>query len=379
MMPVNNLTFNQKTGWLIRITCLFWLVAKLISFRLWLSDRLFPLIPPFDFLAAPSFVHWGLFIVSLICLLLLLVYPHKKTLQVIIIAAEVLSCLFDQNRWQPWEFQYIFTILIVLLNSKNEKHIMSLVGFMLASIYFYSGLCKINPVFLQSIWYKLLLSKTFHVSYQTAHQTVIYYSGYLLGLIEVVLGIGLFLKRLRKITTILLIVMHLIIIGIFGPIGLNYDHVIWPWNLTMLGLLFILILKNSSFDISLASLKLPKNIPIVILFGIMPFFSLFGRWDFFLSSSLFSSRTTDMYICLKKDRQTPLTGYCGKSLAPCDSNSCIINTRTWAFEEMKVPAYPQTRVYEKVKKKLEAQFPDMQATYFIYTYRNGKKVKAEMR
>lgn len=78
MKPQPTLNLNQLTGWFIRITCLFWLVAKIICWRLWLSDRLFPLVPPFDFLVAPEYVHQGLFILSLAGLLLLLIFPIKK-------------------------------------------------------------------------------------------------------------------------------------------------------------------------------------------------------------------------------------------------------------------------------------------------------------
>ncbi|UEG48794.1 hypothetical protein LK994_09110 [Ferruginibacter lapsinanis] len=234
-------------------------------------------------------------------------------------------------------------------------------------------------MFIRSIWCNLLLSKTFGVSNAVIYQANVYYSGYLLGMIEVALGIGLLIKRFRKVSLILLIVMHIIILGVFGPVGLNYDHIIWPWNLSMLGYLIFFTVKNNNIEFITAPLKLYRNIPMVILLGVMPIFSLFGRWDFFLSFSLFSSRPTDMYICMKRDINNPLNQYCDTSQTPCDKESLLINVRKWAFKEMYAPAYPQTRVYEKIKNKLQYQFPNMQATYFIYIYRNGKKVKEEMK
>lgn len=143
-------------------------------------------------------------------------------------------------------------MLIVLLNRKNDNHIISMIVFMLAAIYFYSGVGKFNPMFLRSIWGNLLLSKTFGVSDAVIYQPYVYYSGYLLAIAEIVLGIGLLFKDLRKISLILLVVTHLIILGVFGPFGLNYDHVVWPWNLTMLGFIIILIFKNRNYELTAA-------------------------------------------------------------------------------------------------------------------------------
>ncbi|MGG9972645.1 hypothetical protein ACQ33O_12700 [Ferruginibacter sp. SUN002] len=350
-------------------------MAKLICWKLWLADRLFPLVPPFDFLRLPAFIHTDLFGASIVALLLLLRYPRNRFFQIALITIEVASCLLDQNRWQPWEYQYIFTLLIFMFNKKNEKDIKPVFIFLLASIYFYSGLGKINPAFLQSIWYTLLLSKQFGVSYDLGHNPFIYNAGYLLGLIEIVLGLGLLSKRTRKHSAILLIVMHLIILVIFGPFGLNYDHVIWPWNVAMIAYFIFLLSDDIKEKLSFKILELNRNPLIVVLFGIMPFFSLFGGWDYFLSSSLFSSRPTDLYICLPINKDVPLNRYSDEGKSPCDSNSSMINVRQWAFDEMMVPAYPQRRVYLKIKKQVEDRYHDLGATFYIYTYRNGKKVK----
>jgi len=365
---------NEKTNWLIRLTCLFWIASKLICWKLWLADRLFPLIPPFDFLHLPANMHYVLFGFSLTTLVLLMISPKKRSLQIAVIVIEIISCLLDQNRWQPWEYQYIFTLFIFVANKKDEASIKPVLIFLLASIYFYSGLGKINPVFLQSIWYNLLLSKNFGVSYALAHNRWIYHAGYLLGLIEIILGLGLLFKRTRKIASILLISMHILILIVFGPFGLNYDRVIWPWNISMIGYLIILM-KDSEEQFSFKSLELRWNPLIVVLFGVMPLLSLFGWWDYFLSSSLFSSRPTDMYMCVPINEKIPLYEYADEGKSPCDSTLGMINVRSWAFEELNAPGYPQRRVYVKMKEQLEKKYPGLNATYYIYSYKNGKKVK----
>jgi len=42
---------------LLRITCFFWLLAKVLSMKAWLADRLYPVVPVFDFIDCNAFVY----------------------------------------------------------------------------------------------------------------------------------------------------------------------------------------------------------------------------------------------------------------------------------------------------------------------------------
>src|SRR6266404_7860670 len=115
-MSFFNLSFVSKKIIATRLLCFFWLIAKAISCKVWLADRLFPIVPPFKFLFVPSFVHLVLLIFSLSALLVLFIFPSKRFLQISVLIIEVLACLLDQNRWQPWEYQYIFIIIALVIN-----------------------------------------------------------------------------------------------------------------------------------------------------------------------------------------------------------------------------------------------------------------------
>jgi hypothetical protein len=54
--------FQDKKRLVIVLTCWVWIFTKLLSYNLWHSDRLFPLVPPFEFLDdIPNVIHLGLF------------------------------------------------------------------------------------------------------------------------------------------------------------------------------------------------------------------------------------------------------------------------------------------------------------------------------
>ncbi|MGH2564201.1 MAG: hypothetical protein ACRDE5_06795, partial [Ginsengibacter sp.] len=196
------------------------------------------------------------------------------------------------------------------------------------------------------------------------------------------LGIGLLFQRTRKIAAILLIVMHVLILVAFGPLGLNYDVIIWPWNIVMILILYVLFISTSPVSIQFRSIKKGWNKLIILSFGILPALNFFGYWDFYLSSSLFSYRPPDMYICISKSGSS-------KELQPffninknrflCDSNRLIINVRTWSFQELMVPPYPELRVYKNIKLQILKRYPDMDATFIVLIHTNGQTKRIELK
>ncbi|MGH2649100.1 MAG: MauE/DoxX family redox-associated membrane protein [Ginsengibacter sp.] len=381
-MALSNLSIASKKIIVTRLICFFWIVAKIISWKVWLAGRLFPIVPPFNFLYVPSFVHVALFIFSFVALITLFIFPTNKLLLVSVAAIEILSCLLDQNRWQPWEYQYIFIIIALLINYKNDMNALSIMAFIFAAIYFYSGLSKINVDFSKSIPHALSRTGIVHRSNSYLYNSLIYHIGYASGIIELSLGIGLLFQRTRKIAAILLIVMHVLILVAFGPLGLNYDVIIWPWNIVMILILYVLFISTSPVSIQFRSIKKGWNKLIILSFGILPALNFFGYWDFYLSSSLFSYRPPDMYICISKSGSS-------KELQPffninknrflCDSNRLIINVRTWSFQELMVPPYPELRVYKNIKLQILKRYPDMDATFIVLIHTNGQTKRIELK
>ena len=381
-MAFFNLQNGSKYKWLIRLICFFWLIEKIICCKLWLADRVFPVVPAFPFLFVPSPVHLVLYIISLAGLVALLLYPRNHIIGISFLTIELLSCLLDQNRWQPWEFQFFFFILAFIINRKKEENILSVLGFILASMYFYSGISKINPVFVHAVWFQIILTQLLHIKPIVSFQPVLYHMGYMLGLLEAIASIGLFFQHTRKMAGTFFIVMHLIVLLIFGPLGINYDVIIWPWNILLPLLVYIFVFKTSGFSVSFKPVLTGMNRFIFILFGIMPVLNFFGYWGYFFSASLFSARPPDLYICIPKATiDKSLKPFCieHKSSLLCDSNSCLIYTRDWAFAETMSPENPEVRIYQSMKDQMLKRYPKMNATFILYIYSKGKRIRSELK
>lgn len=102
----------SKTNLIVKVTAFFWIFAKIFSYNLWHTERLFPLIPPFHFLEnIPNFVHLTLFYLAIVGITITGFFSKNKLILGLTILVEIASCLLDQGRWQPWEYQYLLTFL----------------------------------------------------------------------------------------------------------------------------------------------------------------------------------------------------------------------------------------------------------------------------
>jgi len=352
---------------LLQIICVFWFIAKLICWRIWTTNRLLPTAPVLSYFdSIPAIVHALLFATSLL-IILLLIFKVNKVLLTSLLVNEALSCMFDQNRLQFWEYQYVFIIFIFLVNFKNPRYIKASVVFLLAGLHFYSGVNKLNDSFLQTVWADSL-GRFLRIDVRAHSQHWLYYCGYLPGVAELIAGMGLLFVKTRAKSDIFLIAMHIFILLLFGPFGYNVNAVIWPWNIGMIPTLYVIIFKGDEKVIDMKPISIGWNKAIILFWGILPALSFFGYWDKNLSANLISGRLPRMIICVTDTSKCkPLQKFCFKKDG---SNTCKglpkINLLNWTLAEDKVIVYAEPRVFKIIQNKLKKEYPaaGLNFTYF---------------
>lgn len=358
----------EKQSALLRTIFIFWLIAKLISYKVWLADRFFPMVPTFDFLEElPSDFHLVLFVASLILLVFLFIFPKNKILLFSLLGIEILACSLDVTRWQPWEYQYLFMIFIFLINRNNKKKFFSAIVFLLSMIYILSGMHKFNGAFLYSTWEQMILDNFLNFPSTIIENIFVHYFGLLLPLIEFSCGLGLLFLKNKKLPALVLMLMHVFILILIGPLGIDYNTVVWPWNVAMITFLYFLFFRNS-IHFSLKNILSGAN-PIVLVFWvILPLLNFVGYWDLYLSSGLYSGKEIRMDICISETRKTEnllqfTTEKCG--FVNCGENQRIPLFK-WGFEEMNVPPYPAIWYYKKLKTEWIEEYGS--ANFILYSY-----------
>lgn len=352
---------------LLPLVLVTWIVTKLICYPLWLADRDFPTVPVHDMLLqVPAYWHSILCWVALALMALACLRPGKKIL-VMIVLLELASCLLDQNRWQPWEYQFLFMLAAYAVFQKQEFKYLSW-QIILLGVYFFSGLSKLQPAFIHDIWNNLLLRNWLGIHTTNAW---VFRLGYALPLLEMggaVLGC---FGRWRKPGLVILVGMHALILLMFGPLGLNRSSSIWLWNLLM-PLLLILLFYKDPMRLQPAFLRKPFAWLLIACFVLLPWLHLFGRWDHYLSFTLYSGGVVQLYICTDDaatlQQMAPYMSSSQNGLVPC---RFPVSAYQWGLKAMNSNPNPEERVFRSIAAQFKLQHPSAAATFYIY--RSGFK------
>ena len=354
-----------NSHFLFKLLCGCWLVTKLICYKLWLASRFFPLVPVHNALqSVPPMLHTLLFAVSLVCMLLVWIFPNRKV-AIILLVSELLSCMLDQNRWQPWEYQFLCMLGAFVFITDEKKRVQAW-QIIMVGIYFFSGLGKCSSYFIRNVWDYLFLKQLAGI--HDAGPWLLR-AGYMIPLLEMLAAVALCFKPTRKAAVWFLSAMHLLILLVFGPAALNINAVIWPWNILMPLLLTGLFYNLPLHLFKRATLKPVYTMLMLLAWWIMPWLQLAGLWDNYLSGGLYSGRNQQLFICTNDlGASYRLSNSITIASKGMECNSAI-SVYKWAVQEMNTPPYPEPRVFKAISAHWNKTYP--KAINRFYLFRAG--------
>jgi uncharacterized membrane protein YphA (DoxX/SURF4 family) len=354
-----------------RITAIACLLSMALSYKLWLNERNFPVVPLTDFV--PYLKHpFDYVLPGLASLLLLCISVFRKSQPFIIffLAIALVLAILDINRWQPWFYQYLLMFFVLSFfkyrcdDIKHQTSIITIFKIMVAAIYFWSGLQKLNPHFLTDTFPWLMEPLTDYLG--SAFTDKFHFLGYSFPIIECFTGICLLIPALQKPAAISAVIMHSFILFALSPAGHNYNPVVWPWNIAMILIVFILFYNENSTDFSklrIASRYVSSKI-VIALFVLAPLFNFFNLWDSYLSHNLYSGNTSNGYIYVSDSAKKNLPDYFQRYMIR-EEDENLVNIKYWCMMELGVPAYPEKRNFEAVMRSLY-NYTDSSSIYLRY-------------
>jgi uncharacterized membrane protein YphA (DoxX/SURF4 family) len=356
-----------------RITAFGCLAGMLLSHKLWMAERNFPIVPVFSFLKGlPSVFHIFLSSVAVLLLLSIILFRRSQKMIISFVFVGIILGLTDLNRWQPWFYQYLLFFFILSFynyrcdNLKFQTNIITTFKLMIAGIYFWSGLQKLNPHFLTDTYPWLMEPFSNYTGQYFLNK--IKFLGNAFPLIESLTGICLLIPSLQKASAIAACCMHLFILFVLSPFGHNYNPVVWPWNLAMIFFLLVLFYNETITDISnyrSAFRSVPSKI-VLGLFVFAPLLNFFNKWDSYLSHNLYSGNTSNGSIYISDSTKKKLPEYL-KQYVTSDSTGNQINIKYWCMMELGVPAFPEKRNFEAVTNTLYQYSKDSSSVYLLFT------------
>lgn len=364
---------------LLRITVILALLAGFaLSPKLWLSSRLYPLTPVWSFVRPFGSPADAIVLFALIALLIAAgVAPRREVWAAVFVLLAVVA-LQDQSRWQPWFYQYVVMLAaIALAGAKREAAALNTCCLILAATYIWSGLAKLNPVFVGTT-FPWLVEPLLGAAGERA-QWFVKHAGWLAPMVEFGAGVGLLTRRFRSPGLFCAIAMHVFVLVAIGPAGRNLNTVVWPWNLAMVAFLLILFFRRKEEPT-------PRDIIwgrafgfqkiVLVLFAVMPFLSLFDLWDHYLSSALYSGNINSAELYLSDAVFDRLPDAIQDYVTEEGPNLNGLSILDWSYGEMNVPAYPETRIYKNVARKICAYAADDPSVELVVqeklTFVNGK-------
>lgn len=351
----NKLSSAGRLLWLKIALSLAFLSGFLLSTRLWFGPRSYPLTPVFEGLPTiPPLIEeiWYISLLSLLVAIAVLRRPRKYILAFLVLAG--LLSLFDQSRWQPWFYQYLFMLAALALypwgeqNPQRRETALNICRLIVASTYFWSGLQKLNVTFVEEGFPSL--AKPLVDLLPGSWEPLVLSLGIAVPFVEAGIGIGL-LTRFRNVAVILTLGMHAFILFSIGPFGHDWNTVVWPWNVAMMVLVVILFWRTEGF--SARKILIPQTSLfhglVLLLFGIMPLFSFFGLWDAYLSASLYSYNTKSAMINVNEPVKNRLPETVRDSALKSGTDGPnILSIIDWSMQELNVPPYLESRVFKNV-------------------------------
>ena len=344
--------------------------GMLLSPRLWVSSRSYPLAPVWDGLptvTAPwDRVVFGGLIAALVAVI---VAPRPRLAMMIFVVLAMVWSLWDQTRWQPWFYQYL--VMFVVLaggpspgDAERSQASLNACRLIVAGVYFWSGLQKLNVLFATDVYPWLMEPVLKHLSGEW-HEYV-RGSGSEAALLECAIGLGLLVWPLRLLAMVGAVIMHLLILFNLGPWGHDWNSVVWPWNVAMI--IFVVVLFARTRHVRPWNILWPRRCLVgrlaLVLFGIMPLFNFFECWDSYLSVALYSGNTPMERVYINQEVYDHLptkvrTAYVSRRMGAALDDPCPyeVDSFNWALEEMNVPNYPAERVSRAFARRM-AKLPE---------------------
>lgn len=350
-------------------------IGMWISRPLWTSwTRQIPRVPVIGGVPSAA-MPWIEFILSSLLILAMIgvALRSNRTHRFLVAIAVLLIplVLLDQSRLQPWVYQYWLLLVVFALVSRDrpdgakDRRAVALAQLIIAALYFWSGLQKLNYTFIHETLPNLLLPVQAVLGFRLPITAIAFT---VIGA-ELFTGVALHFRRTRKIAVVIAVAMHCGVLALL--ISRGYNHVVWVWNILLLSLNVILfwnceIFAGEAFR-GWRAQSLASRFAHVIVGAsvVLPALSFVGWWDMYLSGALYSGNTEIAVIKVDPRLLGQLPPAARSVVFTTGAGETVLPLQEWSLREMQVPPYPQLRVYRQIASAVCAQATDRDHTGLI--------------
>jgi hypothetical protein len=339
------------------VLALFELALFAVTRPLWFGRNEFPQVPLVSF-PRTSFLSTDtvsvIFVISICVLIARLIskaslqHVNRRFSGVILLTGLALV-LADQHRLQAWHWLFLLNLAAaVILQGADRLLVMRQ---LVAAVYVCSALSRITLVPAEGITGVIVrqLLSMLGIAAGETRDPAFDFLCHAMTAGELLVGLLLLNAGTRKFGCLSAVVLHVTLLIVLGPWGLNHHAGVLLWNACFLCLLPVLFIGKDSGSIGNEPEQIGRRRVALswarIMIWAFPVSGLLGIADNWPSWQLYSSRPESwvLYVhAADRDRVAPtLTDYVGKP-APL-SDWCPVLLDRWSLERTSSPMYPEDR------------------------------------
>jgi hypothetical protein len=346
---------ERRVAWLRLVLLVSCGVSLIASAPLWLNSREFPvlpILPGFPVLMAP-WDAW--FFGAMLLSLVLAAWVYRLAVTAFLVMGFFAFCE-DQNRSQPWFYMYWVMLLLTLWPPRIAVAACQL---SISAVYIWSGIQKCSPHFFggEPAWF-VAPAANWHLPGVVID--LLRWAVATAPFVEIGIGVGLWSKRFRRAAIVAVFLVHGSALLFLGPLGHNYNWIVWPWNVAMIGLVVVLFGrweskagKLSGVGEAFGLLRRSKGaLAVVALYGLLPILSYVGLWDSYFSFAVYAENaaTANVFVTQKfADRLPPhvrsFVRPFSQTYDPQFQGPLVLMYGAWCYKELHVTFIPEPRVY----------------------------------
>jgi hypothetical protein len=352
------------------------LLGMLACWPLWSSSRDYPLLPVVSWFPTPP-APWDQWVAGAGLLALVLAFRWYRPAIIYFLATTLFLYLGDQNRGQPWLYMYWLMMALTLF---PETIALAAGRVVLSAIYLWCGIHKCNANYFHLIpgWF---VSPAAAWGWPPAVIQLCRAAVAGAPAVEILIGLLLWVPGWRWVGLGAVASVHGAALLFLGPLGHNYNWVVWPWNLAMPLLAFTLFAARVPFRAaeSLGVLRQSKSaLAVTSLICLLPVLNLFGWWDSYFSFSLYSAdlAVADVYVTEKYGQRLPASlrqfvHPVRPAYNPQWQEPFLFDHTSWSMHVLGAPELPEPRGYLAMFRRLNSYAGSPGELHMVLSPRRG--------
>lgn len=363
----------SRVQWAFRVMLLGVLGTLLLSSKVWMTERNFPIVPLFEGIPSmPPPMDYILYSVLIVLAIYQIIYLENRNTKIALVSLFAFLMAGDQLRWQPYNMHYLLMIIGLLFYPKRSDDLLAVFRVMMVAFYVWSGLQMLNQVFYESIfpWMAGPLAEKFPASLEG----YVLGAGYVFPWLNLAAGIGLLFAPTRNIAVYVGIFVQLFLFYALSPMGNDWNAAILPYNAAVAMFTFVLFYQ-SNFEVKgLFQSKFPYHIAVMVVYGIIPVLSFFGLYDRMQSFNTYSGKAYYAKIYVTEELAERLPDGIKRYVFRPPVSKPFIETTYWSIDALKVSPYSEKRIYRSLHSYI-CSFAegDCPAELEIYTYEDVQR------